>query len=168
MSDWNGWSGTETRRQFRSDFSRFPRFLDEKSSEIWPGNHCRTAASFGRRLSRTCLCWHSNRSLLGRENSTGKRFGEARDWRGTFGVTGPIPGGRDHAISRLRQQSDGKSKTIPTAPGNRNCVRLRGGPGRTRTCNQAVMSRVKEGFLAQPSGSCFEITHCTAFFFRRT
>src|ERR1700761_1873756 len=31
----------------------------------------------------------------------------------------PIPSGRDHAIPRLRRQSRGKSKTIPTAPGIR-------------------------------------------------
>jgi hypothetical protein len=84
---------------------------------------------------------HSNPSPFGRENSAGKRFGEARDWRGPFGVTGPIPGGRDHAIPRLQRQSHGKSKTIPMAPGNRICAGLRGGPGRTRTCIQSVMTR---------------------------
>src|SRR5262245_21886366 len=55
------------------------------------------------------------------------RFGEARDRGGIFGVTGPIPGGRDHAIPRHRWQSHGKSKTIPTAPAKRLCAGLRGG-----------------------------------------
>jgi hypothetical protein len=41
---------------------------------------------------------------------------------------------------RLQRQSHGKSKTIPLAPGNRICAGLRGGAGRTRTCNQAIMS----------------------------
>jgi hypothetical protein len=69
--------------------------------------------------------------------------GSARPETGAarLGSTGPISGGRDHAIPRLQRQSHGKSKTIPMAPGNRICAGLRGGPGRTRTCIQSVMTR---------------------------
>jgi hypothetical protein len=56
------------------------------------------------------------------------------DWRGQrpgrhFCRRWPIPVGRDRAIPRLRRQSHGKSKTIPTAPGSRNGAGLRGGGG---------------------------------------
>jgi hypothetical protein len=53
----------------------------------------------------------------------------------------PIPGNRDRAIRRLRRQSRGNSKTIPAAPGNRSCEGVRGGAGRTQTCNHEVMNR---------------------------
>jgi hypothetical protein len=38
-----------------------------------------------RALATASLWRHSNRSLFARGNSAGKRFGEARDWGGTFG-----------------------------------------------------------------------------------
>jgi hypothetical protein len=119
------WSGVEFMAAWRRAIEL--SLGDEDTAELNSIAQSRTeTASRVERARILLLRWHSNRSLLGRENSTGKRFGEARDWRGTFGVTGPIPGGRDHAISRLRQQSHGKSKTNPTALGNRNCTRLRG------------------------------------------
>jgi hypothetical protein len=90
--------------------------------------------------TRTGLCRHSKRSLFASENSAGKRFGEARDRGGFFGDTGRFRA-IETALSRVsRRQSHGKSKAIPNAPGNRICVGLRGGAGRTRTCNQAIMS----------------------------
>jgi hypothetical protein len=52
----------------------------------------------------------------------------------------PIPGDRDRAFPRRLRQSRSKLKTIPTAPGNRNCAGLRGGAGRTQTDHQAIMS----------------------------
>jgi hypothetical protein len=59
---------------------------------------------------------------------------------GLFSRQWPIPADRDRASPRLRRQSHGKLKTIPSAPGNRNCAGVRGGPGRTRTCNQAIIA----------------------------
>jgi hypothetical protein len=50
-----------------------------------------------------------------------------------------MPVDRDRAIPCLWRQSRGKSKAIPTAPGNRICAGLRGGAGRTRTGNQPIM-----------------------------
>jgi hypothetical protein len=58
----------------------------------------------------------------------GKTFAEGRDGAAFFGDTSRFPGDRDRAIPRLRRQSDGKSKTIPNAPGNRLCAGLGGGP----------------------------------------
>jgi hypothetical protein len=82
----------------------------------------------------------SNQSPSPHAKSGGKKFGEARDRGGIFGDTLRFPGDRDRAIPRLRLQSRRKSKTIPTVPGNRNCAGLRGGAGRTQTCNQVIMS----------------------------
>jgi hypothetical protein len=59
---------------------------------------------------------------------------------GVFWRHQPAPGDRDRAIPRLRRQSREKSKTIPNAPGNRNCAGLGGGAGRTQTDHQAIMS----------------------------
>jgi hypothetical protein len=90
--------------------------------------------------TQTGLRRHSNQPLLAGGNSAGKEFGEARDWAAVFGDSGRF-WGTETAPSRVfGRQSRGKSKTIPTTPGNRNGAGLRGGPGRTRTCNQAVMS----------------------------
>jgi hypothetical protein len=50
------------------------------------------------------------------------------------------------ALSGLRRQSRGKSKTISTAPGNRSCARLRGGLWRTQTACQA-RSSIEPGSL---------------------
>jgi hypothetical protein len=94
--------------------------------------------------TQTGLYRHSNQSLFAGVNSAGKRFGDARDWAGFFSRHLPIPGGRDRAMPRLRRQSRGKSKTIPTAPEIRNCAGLGGGAGRTRTCNRAIMRRSSE------------------------
>ena len=57
-----------------------------------------------------------------------REFRWEKVWRGQrpgrhFWRHRPIPGGRDRAIPRLRRQSRGKSKTIPTAPGKRNLRR---------------------------------------------
>jgi hypothetical protein len=48
------------------------------------------------------------------------------------------------------RQRPGKLKTIPTAPGNRNCAGARGGTGRTRTCEHAVISRRAAGIARPP------------------
>jgi hypothetical protein len=81
--------------------------------------------------TQTGLRRHSNQPLLAGGNSAGKEFGEARDWAGVFGDTRRFRG-TETAPSRVSgRQSRGKSKTIPTTPGNRNRVGLRGGPGRT-------------------------------------
>ena len=71
-------------------------------------------------------------------------FRRERVWRGQrlgrhFWRYRLIPGHRDRAIPCLRRQSHGKFKAIRNAPGNRICAGLRGGAGRTRTCNQAIM-----------------------------
>ena len=88
----------------------------------------------------------SNRSLPTFEpvSVREREFRREKVWRGRrprrhFWRHRPIPGDRDRAIPRLRRQSRGKLKTIPTAPGNRNCAGLRGGAGRTQTGNQPVM-----------------------------
>jgi hypothetical protein len=77
-------------------------------------------------------------------NSAGKMSIEARDRGGIFGDAGRFLA-TETVLSRVsRQQSRGMLKTIPTAPGNRSCAGLRGGAGRTRTCNQAIMRRYSE------------------------
>jgi hypothetical protein len=72
----------------------------------------------------------SNRSLFAAPIPAGKRSGEVRDWGRISGCTGRFWATEDRAILLLRRQSRGKSKTIPTAAGNRICAGLRGG-GRT-------------------------------------
>jgi hypothetical protein len=59
---------------------------------------------FGRGLSHLSLLAFEP-VLFGRENSAGKRFGEAGDWRGTFGAGGPIPGARDHVFGSKATES---------------------------------------------------------------
>jgi hypothetical protein len=71
----------------------------------------------------------SRRERVGRGQRLGRDFRSRR----------PIPGDRDWPLSRLSRQSRGELKTIPSAPGNRLCAGLRGGAGRTRTGNQAIM-----------------------------
>jgi hypothetical protein len=90
--------------------------------------------------TRTGLYRHSNRSLFASGNSCREKVWPGRRPRWHFKRHPPIPGDRDRAILRLRRQSRGKSKTIPTAPGNRLCAGLRGGAGRTQTNNQPVMA----------------------------
>jgi hypothetical protein len=140
--------GRETKADARQAKVKTPQpFRDSQSG--WRHLHCalrrgslssrkRCAQSSEAFRTRTGLYGHSNQSLFGGENSAGKEFGQRPE--GHFWRHPPIPGDGDRLIPRRRGQSHGKSKTIPTAPGNRNCAGLRGGPGRTRTCNQAVMS----------------------------
>jgi hypothetical protein len=62
--------------------------------------------------------------------------------RDTVAILGPppsVPSGRDWDLARFLRQSPRKSKTFPLAAGNRICVGLRGGPGRTQTDHQPVM-----------------------------
>jgi hypothetical protein len=73
---------------------------------------------------------NSRRETVWRGQRLGRHFSRYR----------PISGDRDRAIPGLRRQSRGKSKTIPTAPGNRICAGLGGGAGRTQTDNHAIMS----------------------------
>jgi hypothetical protein len=57
----------------------------------------------------------------------------------------PIPGSGDRPVPRLRRQSRGQLKTIPTALGNRNCAGLRGGRPRTRTLDPLIKSQRRAG-----------------------
>jgi hypothetical protein len=91
---------------------------------------------------------NSNRSLPTFEpvSVRGREFRREKVRRGQrlgrhFWRRWPIPSGRDRTIPRLPRQSRGKSKTIPTVPGNRSCAGLRGGAGRTRNLCQAIMRR---------------------------
>jgi hypothetical protein len=90
--------------------------------------------------------WPRNPSLsevepvsLNAANSRRERVGQGRRPGRHFRRGQPVSPDRDWPISGLRRQSRGKLKTIPTAPGNRSCVGLRGGAGRTQTGNQAIM-----------------------------
>jgi hypothetical protein len=47
---------------------------------------------------------------------------------------------RDRKCRSRPRQSRGRQRVFPETAGNQNLPGLRGGPGRTRTCNQAVMS----------------------------
>jgi hypothetical protein len=67
------------------------------------------------------------------------RLASAIDWRFLESGSARSILDRDRTMPRLRRQSRGKSKTIPTAPGNRNCAGLRGGAGRTQTGRQTIM-----------------------------
>jgi hypothetical protein len=90
--------------------------------------------------ARTGLSRPSNRSLFAAPIPAGKRSGEVRDWGRISGCTGRFWATEDRAILLLRRQIRGKSKTIPTAAGNRICAGLRGGAGRTQTDNHVIMS----------------------------
>jgi hypothetical protein len=75
--------------------------------------------------------WDSNPSLPTFEpvSAREREFRRERVWRGQrlgghFWQHQPILGDRDRAVPRLRRQSRGKSKTIQTASGNRNCAGL--------------------------------------------
>jgi hypothetical protein len=50
--------------------------------------------------TQTSLCRNSNRSLFAGGNSAGKKFGEAGDWGGIFGVTGRFRAA-ETALSRV-------------------------------------------------------------------
>ena len=85
----------------------------------------------------TRLWRKSNQSLSAPGIPPWKKFREGprpRFWRYR------LISGEDHAIPRLRRQSHGKLKGIPSAPGKRICAGLRGGARRTQTDNQPVMS----------------------------
>jgi hypothetical protein len=79
---------------------------------------------------------HSNQSLLGAVSVAGKRNFEARDKGAEMAVGIHLASRRDQAPARKPANSGLFAKTgeISVRHG------LRGGPGRTRTSNQAVMS----------------------------
>jgi hypothetical protein len=91
------------------------------------------------------------------------KFRLEKVWRGQrpgrqFRRRVAIPDNRDRAVRRLRRQSYGKSKTIPSASGNRSCAGVGGGAGRTRTSKQIVMNSYQTCASAGGPSICADST----------
>jgi hypothetical protein len=92
--------------------------------------------------ARATRLWReSNQSLLAPGNSRRENVCRGQRPGRRFRRHQLVCAHRDSAVPRLRLQSHGKIKTLPTAARNRLCGRLRGGAGRIRTCNQPIMER---------------------------
>jgi hypothetical protein len=88
---------------------------------------------------RTGLSRHANGSLSVGIKFAGKGFARARDRAAFLPRKSAVTGSRDRKCRSGPREWRGNLGGLPETAGNRICVALGGGAGRTQTCNQAIM-----------------------------